>query len=58
MATTTPEGTAKAGVIASVRSHRNKVAAARLRVTVDKQLGIDTPAWIRELAAETESKAS
>lgn len=52
MATASPNGT-KTGVIASVRSHRNRVAAARLRVTVDKQLGIETPVWIRELAKET-----
>lgn len=34
----------------SVRSHRNKVAAARLQVIIDKQRGRSTPEWIRQLA--------
>lgn len=38
-----------------VVSRRNKVAAARLRVEVDKKRGVVTPKWIREIA---ESKAS
>ena len=46
---------APASITPSVRSQRNRVAAARLRVTVDKRLGIETPKWIRELA---ETKAS
>lgn len=39
----------------SVRSPRNKAAAARLRVALDKKLGVETPDWIRELA---QTKAS
>jgi hypothetical protein len=28
-----------------------RIYAARLRVTTDRKLGKDTPAWVRELAA-------
>ncbi|MCW2681976.1 MAG: hypothetical protein JWM62_3377 [Frankiales bacterium] len=28
-----------------------RISAARLKVTIDKQRGVETPAWIRELAA-------
>lgn len=34
-------------------SYRNKIAAARLRVSVDKKLGVETPGWIRELAKKS-----
>lgn len=29
-----------------------RISAARLKVTIDKQRGVETPAWIRELAAQ------
>lgn len=53
MATTTSKTDPAPSVIESVRSPRNRAAAARLRVAVDKKLGVDTPAWIRELAKKT-----
>lgn len=31
---------------------RARISAARLKVTIDKQRGVETPAWIRELAAQ------
>jgi len=49
MATTAAES-GQPGVPQAVRSERNKIAAARLRVAVDKQRGVATPQWIRELA--------
>lgn len=39
----------------AVRSHRNKVAAARLRVVIDKRRGTKTPEWIRQLADSKDS---
>jgi len=36
-------------------SHDDKVVAARIRVKVDKVRGVDTPQWIRDLAAEKAS---
>lgn len=29
-----------------------QIAAARLRLVTDRQLGMETPAWVKELAAE------
>lgn len=29
-----------------------QIAAARLRLVTDRQLGLETPAWVKELAAE------
>lgn len=29
-----------------------RISAARLKVTIDTQRGIDTPDWIRQLAAQ------
>lgn len=31
-----------------------QIAAARLRLVTDRQLGMETPAWVKELAAEKE----
>lgn len=49
----TPESTATPRDPKRVVSRRNKVAAARLRVTVDQKRGVQTPRWIRELARKT-----
>lgn len=50
MAAIATEGDSKPSLPRAVRSARNKVAAARLRVAVDKQRGVPTPKWIRDLA--------
>lgn len=50
MSTTASKTEGTPSVVTSVRSPRNRAAAARLRVAVDKKLGVETPAWIRELA--------
>lgn len=39
----------------SVRSRRNRVAAARVQVIIDKRRGRVTPDWIRELAESKDS---
>lgn len=52
MATTAAEEAPQGGFPKSVLSHRNKVAAARLRISLDRQLGVDTPQWIRDLAED------
>jgi len=52
MTTPTPESTTTRRDAKRVVSRRNKVAAARLRVTVDQKRGVQTPQWIRELAKQ------
>lgn len=39
----------------SVLSHRNRVAAARVQLIIDKRLGRETPEWIRRLAEDEDS---
>lgn len=53
MATTASKSDVTPSVVKSVRSPRNRAAAARLRVAVDKKLGLETPKWIRELATRS-----
>lgn len=40
---------------AQVLSHRNRVAAARVQLIIDKRLGRETPEWIRRLAEDEDS---
>lgn len=35
-----------------------QIAAARLRLVTDSQLGLETPDWVRKLAAEKPRRAS
>jgi len=53
MTSTAPDSKQPSSISKTVLSHRNRVAAARLRVTVDRQRGTETPAWIKQLANET-----
>ncbi|NVM96096.1 hypothetical protein [Arthrobacter wenxiniae] len=35
-----------------------QIAAARLRLVTDRQLGMETPTWIKELAAEKDRNSA
>lgn len=41
---------------AETTGYARKVTAARIRVNVDKQRGVVTPKWIRDLAGERKTR--